>query len=306
MGLYSVYVANSLANTVSVCAISSQGQKKVAAVIPVGNYPRCVVLNANASFAAVTNYKSDSVSIISTTTKKVVYEITIASPTGIAFGKTQQWERLYVASGLDQGMVYVFDAQNYGSVALIPVDKTPAWVTISPDSQLVYVTNFDSNTMSIIDTGLNAVFKTVPVCFHPNEIAVNKSGKAYLVPQCMNLNFQWIIEVFDPAMNAVTEIPLNGLILLAVATNLQGTAAYVTDFSGGVGSVTAIDTMTDNVSSTLKIGVWPKGAAFSSDGNYCFISDYALNSLIVVDTQKFSVFTKLNLGAGSGPFGVAA
>src|SRR5712692_1606225 len=306
MGLYSVYVANSLANTVSVCAISSTGQKKVAAMIPVGKYPRCIALSANGSFAAVTNYKSDSVSIIRTTTNKVVFEITaIPSPSGIAFGKTQQWERLYVASSLDQGVIYVFNPQNYQIVAQIPVGKTPAWVTISSDSQFVYVTNFNSNTVSIIDTGLNAVVNTVPVCFHPGQIAASSSGKVYLVPQCMNLNFQWIVQVFDLTANAVTEIPLNGIILFAVTVNPQGKAAYVTDCTAGVGSVTAIDTMTGNLSSSLKIGVWPKGGAFSPDGNYCFFSDYSLNSLIVVDTQKFSVFTKLNLGAGSGPFGVA-
>lgn len=306
MGLYSVYVANSLANTVSVCAISSTGAKKVAAIIPVGKYPRCIALNTNASFAAVTNYKSDSVSIIRTTTKKVVYEITaIPSPTGIVFGNTQQWERLYVASALDQGVVYVIDPQTYQVVTQIPVGQTPAWVTISSDSHFVYVTNFNSNTMSIIDTGLNALVNTVPVCFHPNQIAASRSGKVYLVPQCMNLNFQWIVQVFDPAMNAVTDIQLNGIILLAVATNPKGSSAYVTDFTGGVGSVTAIDTM-GNVSASLKIGVWPKGAAFSRDGKYCFISDYSLNSLIVVDTQRFSVLTKLNLGAGAGPYGVGA
>lgn len=306
MSVYRVFVANSLKDTVSACDISSTGQKKVVAVIPVGKYPRCIALTRDQARAAVTNYNSASVSIINTTTNKVIWEITgIPKPTGIAFGETQQWKRFYVGSFLE-GRVHVINAQKYQNVVQIPVGDGPAWVTISPDSQFVYVTNFYANTMSVIDTKLNAVVNTVKIDFNPNQVVATKSGKVYLVPQQMDVNFAWVIQVFDPANMTVNDIELDGTILLAIAANPEGTTVYVTEFSWGIGYVAAVDTKSDNVAAVLQIGVWPKGAAFSRDGAYCFISDFSLDQLIVVNTQNFSVFQTLNLGAGAGPYGVAS
>ena len=60
--------------------------------------------------------------------------------------------------------------------------------------------------------------------------------------------------------------------------------AYVSN--EGSASVSVVDTATDKVVATLKIGEKPRGIALSADGARLYLSDQTLNSLLVVDTAK--------------------
>jgi YVTN family beta-propeller protein len=55
--------------------------------------------------------------------------------------------------------------------ATVRAEFIPVHVSISPDGVHVYVTNAGSNSVSVIDTGTNAVSAIVPVGIHPvNEV----------------------------------------------------------------------------------------------------------------------------------------
>src|SRR6266545_3171371 len=60
--------------------------------------------------------------------------------------------------------------------------------------------------------------------------------------------------------------------------------AYVSN--EGSSSVSIIDTATDKVVSTMKIGQKPRGIAISPDGKRLYISDQTANALRVIDTDK--------------------
>jgi YVTN family beta-propeller protein len=55
------------------------------------------------------------------------------------------------------------NAQKYSVIATIPVDNSPFGVAINPTNGLVYVTNYDSNTVSVINPTTNTVIATIPV-----------------------------------------------------------------------------------------------------------------------------------------------
>ena len=55
------------------------------------------------------------------------------------------------------------NAQKYSVIATIPVGGNPFGVAINPTNGLVYVTNADSNTVSVIDPATNTVVATIPV-----------------------------------------------------------------------------------------------------------------------------------------------
>ena len=63
--------------------------------------------------------------------------------------------------------------------------------------------------------------------------------------------------------------------------------AYVSN--EGSSSVSIIDTATDKVVSTMKIGQKPRGIAISPDGKRLYISDQTANALRVIDTDKNEV-----------------
>ena len=61
------------------------------------------------------------------------------------------------------------------------VGSTPNGIAVSPDGTKVYVTNFHSVTVSVIDTATNTVTSTVDVGSAPRGVAVNPDGtKVYV------------------------------------------------------------------------------------------------------------------------------
>src|SRR5262249_41470111 len=57
-------------------------------------------------------------------------------------------------------------------VATVPVGVNPTGVAITPDGAFAYVTNFSSNTVSVINTATNTVVATVPAGSTPARIAI--------------------------------------------------------------------------------------------------------------------------------------
>jgi YVTN family beta-propeller protein len=47
--------------------------------------------------------------------------------------------------------------------ATVPVGRFPAGVAVTPDGKHAYVTNLNSNNVSLIDTTSNIVVATIPV-----------------------------------------------------------------------------------------------------------------------------------------------
>ena len=60
--------------------------------------------------------------------------------------------------------------------------ERPISVALHPDGRTAYVTNNDSNTISVIDTAANRVSQTLPVGAGPEAVVTDHSGqRAYVV-----------------------------------------------------------------------------------------------------------------------------
>src|SRR5450631_3619271 len=64
----------------------------------------------------------------------------------------------------------------------------------------------------------------------------------------------------------------------------------------GSGSVSVIDTATDNVTATLNVGGKPRGIAIAPDGKRLYISEQAGNALLTIDTGSGTVVARTPLG----------
>ena len=70
--------------------------------------------------------------------------------------------------------------------------------------------------------------------------------------------------------------------------------AYVQNEKSG--TVSVIDTATDEVVGEIKAGDKPRGAALSADGKWLFVSDQPNNILVKVDTEAREAVGKIELG----------
>jgi YVTN family beta-propeller protein len=68
------------------------------------------------------------------------------------------------------------NAQKYSVIATIPVGGAPYGVAINPTNGLVYVTNSNSNTVSVINPATNTVVATIPVGGAPYGVAINPTN----------------------------------------------------------------------------------------------------------------------------------
>jgi YVTN family beta-propeller protein/VCBS repeat-containing protein len=176
--------------------------------LKVGSQPEMLAINTsaitNASGAViaaagtrlyVANYGSNSVSVIDISnpvapklvdanpaTTTTVDAITVGSnPRGIAFAQTPNGARIYVVNRT-AGTVSVIDAvtnkvidvnpATTTTIDAIKVGTTPQLIVINGDGTRAYVTNYGSNSVSIIDTATNKVVDANPATTTVDAIAV--------------------------------------------------------------------------------------------------------------------------------------
>jgi YVTN family beta-propeller protein len=84
-------------------------------------------------------------------------------------------------------------------VATIPVGSLPYGVAVSPDGRKVYVANYLSNSVSVINTATNSVTATLPVGTTPAGVAVTPDSSRVYVANFGSNN----VSVIVGATNAV-------------------------------------------------------------------------------------------------------
>jgi len=162
-----VYVANSHYEHGTVSAIDGDAPDKVLTNITVGEYPNTIAVNPITNLVYVANLGSDSVSVI--------------DPFINNNFSNKDSER-------DMGSV----------VANIPVGDEPEDIDINPNTNTIYVSNAQSDTVSVIDGKTNKVSTNIPV-ENPRGIAVNpNTNTVYVTHRDSN-----IVSVIDGNINAV-------------------------------------------------------------------------------------------------------
>ncbi len=131
------------------------------------------------------------------------------------------------------------------------VGANPAGVVVNPAGTRVYVTNYSSNSVSVLDTASNAVTATVAVGTHPVGVAVDPTGtRAYVANQSGNT-----VSVINTASNTVIVAVTVGAFPVGVAANTSGTRVYVTNYSSN--TVSVLDTASNTVATTVAVGNSP-------------------------------------------------
>jgi YVTN family beta-propeller protein len=91
-------------------------------------------------------------------------------------------------------------------------------------------------------------------------------------------------------------------IFAGIAANNCSAATLAYSTNEGSGTVSVIDTSSDNVIDTFPVGDKPRGAAITPDGKVMYVSDQPHNSLIVIDLTNRKVISSTKLS--SSPEGV--
>src|SRR6266446_7024820 len=210
----------------------------------------------------------------------------------------QQGPFLYVpeSSGAPPGVTVIDTSTNTTVPPAIVVQSQPQTAAVRGDESMVYVTNFGGNSVSVINTGTNAVVATINLGASPTGVAVSPDGTRAYVTQTGNS-----VSVINTATNTVLT-SLNGSNGPAgVAVSPNGTRAYVTNFAGT--TVSVINTATNTVVTTLNGFNSPRSVAVSPNGTRAYVTNPGVNTVSVIDTATNTVVNLSGSGFNS-PVGV--
>ncbi|WP_440956043.1 PKD domain-containing protein [Methanosarcina sp. Mfa9] len=180
--------------------------------------------------------------------------------------------------------------------ATITVQKFPD--TPDPDMPYaLYITNSESNNVSVINTSTDNITATVPVGTCPWGVAVTPDGKKVYVVNHRSDN----VSVIDTATNKVIATVPVGSYPWGVAISQAGTKVYVANSEGN--NVSVIDTATNKVIATVPVGSYPWGVAVNQAGTKVYVANSESNNVSVIDTATNTVTSTVPVG--SFPEGVA-
>jgi YVTN family beta-propeller protein len=112
---------------------------------------------------------------------------------GVAYLPSRHW--LYAANrgtGPGPSNVVVFDMKTRAILTRIPVEINPYQLVLTPDGRRLFVSNWSSQSVSVIDTATNKVIRTLHVGMNPNDMKLSADGRLFVA--CSNDNTIHVID----------------------------------------------------------------------------------------------------------------
>ena len=191
------------------------------------------------------------------------------------------------SEGTSENRVTVIETATHQVAANIEVDNAPLDLALSADGQLVYVTNSQSKSISVIEVASLTVRNRirVPVARGPYGVAIHPNGSRLYVT---DIDGNQVL-VVDTARRAtvgridVIEEP-RSLVISADGTRLYVSGGDFGDDGGG--GIAVIDTESESVVTTIRMDAGIFRLALSPDGSRLYATDRSNAQLVVVDVAQ--------------------
>jgi YVTN family beta-propeller protein len=271
------------------------------------------------SFAYVTNEDSGDISVVDLDREAVVFTIPVGKrPRGIRIRSDTPWIFAAVsgspkaspgqeapdASAVDRQSdgIAVIDATTRRLVRILESGPDPESFDLSSDGQLLFVSNEDAATASIVNVTSGAVLSRVEVGSEPEGVRTRPDGQVVYIA-CETSNR---IDVIDSRSGLrIAQIPV-GARPRSVTFSRDGEKAWVANENAA--ALTVIDARGHKVLGSIALtepNARPMGTALSADGRWLYVTLGRARALAVIDTARGEVVHVVR-EVGARPWGVAA
>lgn len=174
----------------------------------------------------------------------------------------------------------------------------------SPDGALLYVSNYWSNTVSVVDLATNSVLKTFAVQPFPGALAVSPDGTRLYINTVLYPNPGYMVQVIDTSSgatiaNIALNVPQSGS---GMAISPDGTRLYVTNQALNGSNVKVIDTAINAVVATVQTPTVPRAIDLTPDGQFAFVAVQEAGQVRAISTASLTVVA--SVPAGTRPLDV--
>ena len=179
------------------------------------------------------------------------------------------------------------------SVTEVSVGLQPYSVAIDTTLNKAVVTNYNDDSISIIDLGSKQVTRTITVSdTRPRGAAINpNTNKAVIANEKSNT-----LSVLDLNTEAIIATIPVGRSPEGVAINPNTNVAVVTNRKDD--TITIIDLSLNTALTLLKVGKDPSGVAINSATNQAVIANNKDDTITIVDLNNNTVIATINVGGG--------
>lgn len=197
---------------------------------------------------------------------------------GLAFHPTRRL--LYAANrgvNANPSNIVVFDTEARSIVTRIPVEVNPYELVFSKDGNTLFVSNWASESVSVIDTNTNRVKRVIKVGSNPNDMKLSDDGRLFV--ECSNDNTVHVIDtkklqVVEKLSTTITPLAPEGSTPDALAIDGKNHLLYVANADNN--SIEVVDIGNPEHSSVagfIPSGWYPSALAVSTDGKRLFIGN---------------------------------
>lgn len=236
-------------------------------------------------FAYIANTNSNTVSVISVTTKTVVAVIPVGlNPACVA--ASPDGSKVYVGNGNGQTASVISTLTN-SVIATVHLGSNVLCrgIAVSPDNKFVYVLNGNTSgpeAIYVINTATNiATAMNVNIPFPLSAVVSSDGQKLYVTSYTTTSGYLYVIGT--GAGNIISKIAV-GLYPHGLALSPDGTRAYVTCSSAN--TVTVINTVSNAIVAVIPGLILPYGIVVSPDGAAAYVVDNDGLGIINTSTNK--------------------
>ncbi|MFL6461542.1 MAG: YncE family protein [Nitrososphaeraceae archaeon] len=194
------------------------------------------------------------------------------------------WASVIITFVSDGSFSLLGTAKADSVIGTIPAGKGPMGIDYDSANGNMYVANFYSNTVSVIDDNTNKVIVRIPFASNtsPADVAFNSdNGNIYVT----NYN-AGNVSVINGNTNRVISTIFVGGNPTAIAVNSANGDVYVADGINGVG---VINPITNRLVDTVSVGHGPSGLAFNPANGNMYVANFYSNTVSVIDTGTNNV-----------------
>lgn len=183
-----------------------------------------------------------------------------------------------------RSVVVVYDTLAQDLIARIPVGIIPKALAVSPDEQYVFVANWRSHSVTVVDADSFGVVREIRVGVLPRGMVFSPEGRYCYVANLGDHSISIIDVVNLSVTKTITGVGWKPRHLVISA---DGGTVYLSNH--GDGHVRALDTKTNRIVASQEVGAEPRTIVLSPDGRFLFVACYESNYLSVLDARSMHV-----------------
>ncbi len=280
-------------------------QPKSVRFSPDGKYYVTALLNGGGIevFYSGSNRKYSEISIPQKYAEKKGFVETLFIP---------QVHELWV-SQMTTGLIHIFDSRNFTYLSSFPAGgRWPKVIAADGEGRRAFVSNWESKTVSVIDTRSHRILKIIHTPGIPRGLGISPDNR-YLYAALYSAGM--VVKIDLSSFKIIKNIILGNGAPRHIAVARKSDKLYVSDMYRG--TVSEISISTDRILKTFYVGSNLNTIALSPDEGYLFISSRGKNSaegylhkgpvfgkIFVYDTRKQQLVDWT--WGGNQPTGLAA